>query len=335
MLPTQTAGLLPVMAALAGNIFITVIKFTGFILTGSSAMFSEAVHTAADTGNQALLMIGIKRSQRKATSNYPYGFGQERFFWALISACGIFFLGAGVTLYRGFVSLFGHAPVATHPIGYLILGVSLVIEIFTLVYAFRALKRHTPETKFLNTLRAGDPTTLAVVYEDAVAVLGSLLAMASLALTSFTQSVVWDAVGSILIGLLLVYVAIMLIIKNREYLLEKAMPRHLEEQVLAILNADPAIEKVIDFKSAILDINTYRVKCEVEFNGTALLKEAHNYGELRAEFDNLSADYSQFIRFFTELSDRAPRLIGTKINQIEKRIKEDVPHVRHIDIEIN
>ncbi len=331
----QPTGLLPVLAALAGNIFITIIKIIGFTLTGSSAMFSEAIHTAADTGNQALLMIGIKRSQRKADKNFHYGFGQERFFWALISACGIFFLGAGVTLFHGINSLWHHEPIVTNPIGYAILGLALIIESITLLYAFKDLQSHSTETGFLNIIRSGDPTTLAVLYEDGVAVLGSLVAAGSIALTTLTHNAIWDGIGSILIGLLLVCVAILLIIKNRGFLMDKAMPRHLEEQVITILQAEPAIEKVIDFKSTVLDINIYRVKCEVEFNGIELLKEINKYGELREDFDHIRQDYAQFVRFCTEMSDRAPRLIGTKINEIEKRIKEQMPHVRHIDIEIN
>jgi solute carrier family 30 (zinc transporter), member 9 len=331
----QPAGLFPVIAALSGNIFITVIKIVGFALTGSSAMFSEAIHTAADTGNQALLMVGIKRSLRKANKNYHYGFGQERFFWALISACGIFFLGAGVTLYHGITSLLHPEPIATSSIGYIVLGIALVIESVTLLLAFKELKSRSGETKFISIIRSGDPTTLAVLYEDAVAVFGSMVAAVSIALTSLTQSAIWDAIGSIIIGLLLVCVAIVLIIKNRGFLIDKAMPRHLEEQVIAILNAERAIEKVIDFKSTVLDINIYRVKCEVEFNGIELLKEINKYGELHEDFENIRSDYGQFVRFCTEMSDRAPRLIGTKINEIEKRIKEQMPHVRHIDIEIN
>ncbi|MEK7624957.1 MAG: hypothetical protein AAB467_01245, partial [Patescibacteria group bacterium] len=123
--------------------------------------------------------------------------------------------------------------------------------------------------------------------------------------------------------------------KNREFLLDKAMPRALEEQVLDILNAEPAIEKVIDFKSTMLDINTYRVICEVEFNGTELLEDINDDSELREKFDIISKDYAQFVRFCMEMGDRTPRLIGTKIDAIEKKIRERVPQVRHIDIEIN
>ncbi len=335
MSSSKPIGLLPVIAALAGNIFITAMKWGGFIITASPAMFSEAIHSVADTGNQALLMVGIKRSQRKANKNYYYGFGQERFFWSLISACGIFFVGAGITVYHGITALLRPEPITANIVNYIILAVALVIESVTLVLAIKELKAHTTETKVSRIIRHGDPTTLAVVYEDGVAVLGLLFALAGIGLTALTGSSVWDALSSIIIGCLLALVAILLIIKNREFLLEKAMPRAMEEQVLDLLNAEPAVEKVIDFKSSVLDINTYRVKCEIEFNGTELLKEINNFGELKEEFEKIREDYSLFVRFCTEMSDRAPRLIGTKINEIEKRIQERVPEVRHIDIELN
>ncbi len=332
---SRPTGLFSVIAALAGNSLITIIKFIGFALTRSSAMFSEAVHSAADTGNQALLLVGIKRSERKADKDFHYGFGQERFFWALISACGIFFLGAGVTLYHGIMSFFSHEPVAINFFSYLILAAAFIIESITLLVAFKELKSHSPSSGIMQIIHAGDPATLAVLYEDAVAVIGSVVAALSITLTNFTHNPAWDGVGSIIIGLLLVGVAVMLIIKNRGYLIDKAMPRHLEEQVIDILKAELAIEKVIDFKSTVLGVNIYRVKCEVEFNGVELLREVNKYGELREDFEHIRHDYSEFVRFCTELSDRAPRLIGTKINDIEQRIKEQMPHVRHIDIEIN
>lgn len=335
MSSSQPTGLMPVLAALAGNVFITVIKFVGFAFTGSSAMFSEAIHSAADTGNQALLMIGIKRSLRGADKDYQYGFGQERFFWALISACGIFFLGAGVTLYHGIIALTADGHVETHPVAFFILGASLIIETTTLIFAYKELKSHSIETEFIEIVRAGDPATLAVIYEDTVAVLGSGIAIISILLTRLTHNTVWDAIGSLLIGFLLAFVAILLIRKNREFLLKKAMPRELEEMVIDLLNAEPAIEKVIDFKSSVLDINVYVIKCEVEFNGTELLKDANKYGDLKDDFESVCANYSEFVRFCTEFGDRAPRLIGTKINEIEKRIQDRVPQVRHIDIEIN
>ena len=101
----KTAGRLPVIAAIFGNTIVGLAKLVGFLITGSGAMFSEFIHSLADTANQSLLLIGVERSHKKANTEHPYGHGRERYIWALISACGIFFLGCGVTLYHGVVTL--------------------------------------------------------------------------------------------------------------------------------------------------------------------------------------------------------------------------------------
>jgi len=165
-------GFLPVLAALVGNIFIAIIKFVAFIFSGSVALFSEAVHSVADSFNQLLLMIGIKRSIKKPDKEFIYGYGRERFFWALISACGIFFIGAGAIIYNGVDSLFHQRKMLDHPIVYIVLGLSFVIESITFLIAIRELKHQYPGQKLFSLIKTSDPSTLAVVYEDGLAVIG-------------------------------------------------------------------------------------------------------------------------------------------------------------------
>jgi zinc transporter 9 len=326
-------GTLSVTLALIGNATITVIKFFGWMMSGSSALFSEAVHSFADTMNQSLLLVGIKRSVRLADEDHTYGYGQERFLWALISACGIFFLGAGVTLYHGITSLSHETEAEISIVIFLILIASFLIESFTLFVAYRELKRSFPRTKFKKILDEGDPTTIAVIYEDGVAVLGVLVAIVAIALTKVTGQSYWDSIGSIIIGLMLGVVAVILINKNRDFLLHKAIPEDIHNGILALLNAEPAIEKVLDFKSTILDVGAYHVKCEIEFNGSHLLK--HIQKDLRDQFDEIDGDFEEFKKFSARFIDRIPRLIGEHINTIEERIQKKFPSIIHIDIEIN
>ena len=110
---------------------------------------------------------------------------------------------------------------------------------------------------------------------------------------------------------------------------------NVKEIIIGIMEADPTIEKVIDFKSSILDVGEYQVKCEVEFNGPALMKEIMANSSLRDEYDGIRDDYQEFIRFLVRSVGRVPRMIGTSIDQLELRIQEEVPEVKHIDIEIN
>ncbi|MEK9151295.1 MAG: cation diffusion facilitator family transporter [Patescibacteria group bacterium] len=331
----RVSGFVPVFLAFFGNAFITVIKFVGFFLSGSGALFSEAIHSLADTMNQGLLMVGLKLSTKKADEDFSYGYGQERFLWALISACGIFFLGAGVTIYRGIDSLIHPESVHISPIIFGILIVAFVIETITFIAAARELKKHNPDSTLSEILEEGDPTTIAVLYEDGVAVLGVLIALGSIFLTLVTGHAYWDAIGSIIIGALLGVVAVVLIAKNRAYLIGKNIPEEMKDQVIEMLEADPAIEKVLDFKSSVLDVHHYQIKCEVEFNGSALMKEMFKKGFIKEEYEFVKDDYQEFIKFLVDYADRVPRLIGTRIDKIEKRIQNKIPSIKHIDIEIN
>ncbi len=331
----KIAGFGPVVSALLGNTLVTAIKLCAAILSGSSAMFAETIHSFADTLNQALLLIGIQRSTKKADSQFEYGYGNERFFWALISACGIFFIGAGITAYNGFAAFKSPHHIDFTPIIFIVLFLSLLIEGYTFWIADQNLKKTFPEAGFRERLLLADSSTLAVYLEDAVAVLGVLIATLSITLSYYTKNPAWDAVGSILISLLLVGVAIALIAKNRSYLIGRSMPKELQEEVVSFLEGDPAIEKVIDFKSAVLGFGLYRIKCEIEFNGPALFQEAYQREALKEQYEEIKDDYEAFKRFSVDYADRIPRLMGKKIDEIEGRLKKHFPSIEHIDIEIN
>ncbi|HEY4514434.1 MAG TPA: cation diffusion facilitator family transporter [Candidatus Paceibacterota bacterium] len=328
-------GFWPVVAALVGNSLIAVIKFIAAAISGSSVLFAEAIHSVADTLNQTLLLIGIRRSLKKADPEFGYGYGIERFFWALIAACGIFFVGAGITAYRGITALAKPSHIEVSPVIFAVLLLSLIIESYTLWIAIRSLRKHYPRLTWRKRLSRADPSTLAVFLEDSVAVLGVLVAALSISVTYYTENPVWDAAGSIVISILLAAVAVILIVKNRAYLIGRSMPRSLQKRVMDLIAADPVFEKIIDFKSIAVGFDTYRIKCEVEFNGVALLREQYQQQALREDYEKVAGDYEAFKKFSAEYADRIPRLMGKKIDEIEKKIRTAVPQVRHIDIEIN
>lgn len=304
-------GFWPVLVAMMSNMFITVIKFIGFFISGSGAMFSEAVHSFADSMNQGLLLIGIKRSQKGATAEFSYGYGQERFFWALVSACGIFFLGAGVTIYHGIHALTetDHPEINQWVFG--ILAVSFVLEMSSLYVALKEIRSHDKSLSLRQALRSGDPTTIAVLYEDGVAVLGVVVAIISMALAYLTGNYWWDAIGSIIIGLLLGCVAIVLVNINRKYLIEKAMPDEVKMRLEKALTSSDLVMSVVDIKSSILNVNEYRVKCTIKISGVTLYRA------------DTKADLSA-----------APMVIGMKIQRLKSDIAIAVPEIKHISIEI-
>ncbi len=324
-----------VTAALFGNFFVTIIKTLVFFVTGSTSMFAEAVHSFADTLNQSLLLIGIKRSRKPADFARGYGYGIERFFWSLISACGILFIGSGVVIYHSIETLY-HGSVVKPDFSFLsmaVLLVALLVEGVTLWYALRELRKNKKLS--LEMFEDADPIVLAIVYEDSVAVVGVFIALLAQWLTHITGNAFYDAVGGLLVGIVLGFLSILLIIKNHQYIIGKALTKDITDEIIETLEADPCVEKIIEFKSVAIDIGKYRIFATVEWNGSPLYEEIYEAGDLKEEFDEVKKDFKKFAKLMFKTTDRIPRLVGTHIDTIEKNIIEKFPQIAYVDIEIN
>ncbi len=331
---SYTTGNKSVVSALIGNIFVTIFKTIVAFLTGSASMFAESVHSLADTLNQSLLLIGLKRSKKPADHIRGYGYGIERFFWSLISACGILFIGAGVTIYHSINSLISGDYLYSFNLGsILVLFLALIIESVTLYIAVKEIQGK--KIFSFKIFEDADPITLAVVYEDGAAVLGVLVALIAQLLMFLTNNSFYDSVGGIVIGLILGFLAILLIIKNHNYIIGKSINKKIQEDIVELLLEDPCIEKIIEFKSVAVDIKKYRIYAAVEWNGTPLYEEIYEAGDLREEFENIKDDFKEFTKLMFKTTDRIPRLVGTHIDDIEKHIREKFPEVVYVDIEIN
>lgn len=325
-----------VTAALLGNSFVTIIKTLVFFLTGSASMFAEAVHSLADTLNQSLLLVGIQRSRKPADSIRGYGYGIERFFWSLISACGILFIGSGVVIYHSLESLYHGGSVSPDEfnlVSIAVLILALVVESLTLWMAIKELKKNKKLS--LEIFKDADPILLAIIYEDSVAVVGVFIALIAQWLTFVTGSVFYDAVGGLLVGIVLGFLSVLLIIKNHQYIIGKPLSKKTTEDIIEALEADPCVEKVIEFKSVAIDIGKYRIFTTVEWNGSPLYEEIYEAGDLKEEFDEVKTDFKKFAKLMFKTTDRIPRLVGSHIDMIEKEIVEKFPEVSYVDIEIN
>jgi zinc transporter 9 len=276
----------------------------------------------------------VKRSKKAADATHAYGYGAERFFWAVVSACGIFFLGAGVTIFHGIESLDSSALPEVSFFIYFVLVVSFCIESFTLWKAYKEIY-HDKEISFFENLQVADPISMAVFYEDTVAVLGIVVATISITISKFTGNIFFDAIGSIVIGVLLAVVALVLLNTNRKYLLGKAIPKDLEEEIIEFLERDKHIDKVLDFKSEILDIGRYHIKCEIEFNGYALVDDIFKSEDMEENFEKVQGDYEEFKKFVIYQTNQTPRMVGKVIDNLELEIRKKFPKVIHIDLEIN
>jgi zinc transporter 9 len=322
---------LAVVFAVVGNSVITVAKFAAFLVTGSGAMLSEAVHSFADVLNQVLLWIGIDRSLRRPDAAFPYGYGAERYVWALMSAVGVFFLGCGVTVYHGVQSLMHPHELSGLRWAVGVLIGSFVIELYVLHIAVREVRRSAGGRPLLRYLRDGaDPGVTAVVMEDAAACLGVLIALLAITLTKITGSYYWDAIGSILIGLLLGFVAIFLISRNHRILVGSAIPDDTREKVRAILRAHPLVERIVALRSRVLDSETYRVQAELEFDGAELAKRLEP--GLRSAYEKIE-DYETFRRFAAGYTDQVLDELGDSIDRIEAQVRKGVPEAKHLDLE--
>jgi solute carrier family 30 (zinc transporter), member 9 len=323
-----------VTAALVGNIAVGIAKGAVFFITGSPSMYAEAVHSLADTLNQTLLLVGLKRSHKPADSKRGYGYGIERFFWSLISACGILFIGAGVAIFHSLDTLVHkESGAAFSMLGIFVLIFAFAVEGATLWSALHELRkgRALSREMFVDA----DPILLAIIYEDSVAVVGVLIALLAQGATYLTGDIFYDALGGIIVGAVLGALAILLIIKNHQYIVGKALSKEVTEELIEILEKDPCVEKVIEFKSVAVGIGKYRIFATVEWNGTPLYEEIYEAGDLQEEFDKIKNDFNEFAKLMLRTTDRVPRLVGTHIDRIEKNIVRKFPQIAYVDIEIN
>ncbi|MGC0365857.1 cation diffusion facilitator family transporter [Rhodococcus sp. 27YEA15] len=217
-----------VVLAFAANGLVAAAKTVAGVITGSASMVAEATHSWADTGNEVLLLIANRRSRRPADSEHPLGYGREAYIWSMFAALGLFALGAGVSITHGVQELFHSEPATDFGIAYAVLAVSFVLEAISFRQAYRQLRAeaHAVDRDVLDqAMHTSDPTTRAVFAEDAAALVGLVIAFAGVLAHQITGSPVPDAIGSIGVGVLLGVVAIILIDRNRRFLVgEEASP---------------------------------------------------------------------------------------------------------------
>jgi zinc transporter 9 len=323
-----------VISAIGGNALVMVSKFVAFGITGSGAMLSEGIHSAADVLNQVLLLIGLTRAQKGRTSQRPVGHGREQYIWALISAVGIFFLGCGVTVYHGVESLL-HPPEELGDLTWaiVVLIFSLVVEGAIFFLALSGLRKEAAGRPFLAFLKTeADPSAAAVLLEDAAACLGIIFALTGIVLTQVTGQLFWDGLASISVGLLLGAVAIYLIARNHSLLVGEAAPREVSQQVKAIINESAVVEDVVAFQARKIDLKTYDIMAHVEFDGYALATRFEP--QLKEAYDQIQ-DWEQFRDFAGQYADDVIQAVGDEVDRIEEKIKAEVPEARFIDLETN
>jgi cation diffusion facilitator family transporter len=227
-------GLRSVLAALVANTLIAAAKGTAAALTGSSALFAETLHTVADAGNEVLLYIAIRRSRRAPDATHPFGYGPERYYWALIAAIGMFLIGGAVSIWEGVHALLHPTELEAFWAGVAVLLIALVLDGASRTVAVRTLRAEAARRGVsVRTLlrESPDPTITTVYLEDTADVLGAVLALAALVLHKVTGSAVPDALATLAIGCLPAYLASRLTTRNRQLLTKQAVPARYIDQM--------------------------------------------------------------------------------------------------------
>ena len=215
-----------IIAALIGNTLISITKFAAALITRSSAMLSEGIHSLVDTGNQILLLYGLKQAKKPADEDFPFGHGKEVYFWSFIVAILIFALGGGISIYEGIQHLRHPNPIFNPLINYIVLGLALLFEGAAWYFAFRGFTRAKGKWGYLEAVQRGkDPSMFVVLFEDTAAMLGLLVAFVGIALTQATGILYFDGIASVVIGLILIGTAVWLAYETKSLLIGESANR--------------------------------------------------------------------------------------------------------------
>jgi cation diffusion facilitator family transporter len=240
-------SLLTVLIAFLANLLIAIAKSIAAAITSSASMLAEAAHSWADAGNEIFLLVADRRSDREPDSRHPMGFGREAYVWSMFAAFGLFTAGAVVSIWRGIQKMIEPEEASNFLVAYVVLAIAFVLEGVSFLRALTqarrmAVARDQGITKFV--LNTSDPTLRAVFAEDAAALIGITIAVIGVGLHQVTGSPTPDAIGSILIGVLLAVIAVFLIDRNRRFLVGEVVRPEIRQQVLRDLVERPDVDRI-------------------------------------------------------------------------------------------
>jgi cation diffusion facilitator family transporter len=258
-----------IYAALIGNSAIAIMKFIVAVISGSAAMLAEGFHSAADSGNQIMLLIGHSRAQKPPDDKHPFGYGKELYFWAFVVAVSIFFVGAALSIYEGIDKLIHPEPVKSVILPLVVLGLAMIFEAYPWWIAFseaRKIKTGKGFTSFMDmAVRSKNPTVLVVLFEDTAALIGLLVAAIGVTLAYTTKMSIFDAIASILIGVVLLVLALFLARETKELLIGESAGRRDREKIHQTICAMPEIRQCGSLLTMHLGPDDILVNIDVEF----------------------------------------------------------------------
>jgi cation diffusion facilitator family transporter len=255
-----------IFAALAGNLAIAVTKLVAALFTGSAAVMSEAIHSAVDTGNQIILLIGLRRAARPATETHPFGHGLQLYFYTFVVAVLIFGVGAVISILHGVERIRSPEPIENAWLNYLILGLSVLFEGASWTVAFKAFNREREGRPFFGVIRSSkDPTVFTVLFEDTAALAGLVVALVGVVASHVFNLPMLDGVASVIIGLILAVTAGFLAFESQSLLTGEAADPATREGIRAIAEAEPGVEGLNDCRTMHFGPNEILVALSLDF----------------------------------------------------------------------
>jgi cation diffusion facilitator family transporter len=239
-----------IVAALFANAGIAIAKFVGFFITGAASLLAEAVHSVADTSNQALLLLGGNRAKRKASDLHPFGYGRERYFWAFVVALVLFSLGGLFAIYEGIEKLRHPHEVEDLLVAIGILVVAIGLETFSLLTAVREASKSKGDASWWTFIRhSRNPELPVVLLEDIGAEIGLFLALGGVVMGHVTDEPRWDAAGSLGIGILLVIIAITLVVEMKSLLIGESATAGDVDRIRGAIESTPNVRRLLHMRT--------------------------------------------------------------------------------------
>jgi len=292
-----------IYAALLGNSLISITKFSAAGITGSSAMLSEGIHSLVDTGNQFLLLHGLKQAKKPADENFPFGHGKEVYFWSFIVAILIFALGGGISIYEGINHIRHPEPISNPMINYVVLSLALLFEGAAWFFAFREFTQAKGKWGYFEAIqRAKDPSIFVVLFEDSAAMLGLLVAFAGILLSQTTGILYFDGAASIIIGLILIGTSIWLAYETKSLLIGESADINVINDIRDIVKESSLVECVNEVLTMHMGPDFILANISVDFRDTSTADEIETV--IAGIDQRVKSAHPQIKRIFIEAEKR-------------------------------
>lgn len=288
-----------IIAALVGNSAISITKFFAAFMTGSSAMLSEGIHSLVDTGNQVLLLHGMKQSKKPADDEFPFGHGKEIYFWSFVVAILIFAVGSGVSIYEGVRHVMHPTQIENPMINYIVLSLAMVFEGGAWFFAFKEFRKVKGNRGYIKAVQRGkDPSMFVVLFEDSAALLGLAIALLGIWLAQVTGNAVFDGLASVFIGLILGGTAIWLAVETKGLLIGEGANKEIISSIRQIAESFEDVEKINELLTMHMGPEFLLVNISIRFKRGQMTREIES---VVAEIDSaIKAQHAMVKRIFVE-----------------------------------